>query len=91
MLNVKVLTLNKRSACIHSSVRHDIHQECVASVQRVLRKERADFAIVGREELDRQHIAQVGNLLEVYPNKPFLYPVPFIFLLTLLELGLIFL
>lgn len=46
---------------LHSSLRHDIHQECVASVQRVLRKEKADFALVGREELDRQHIAQVGT------------------------------
>ena len=39
--------------------RHDIHRECVASVVRVLTKQKADYAVVGREELDRQHISQV--------------------------------
>ncbi|CAM9667604.1 unnamed protein product [Ascophyllum nodosum] len=45
--------------------RHNVHKECVASVQRVLTKQKANFAVVGREELDRQHIAQVDLVISV--------------------------
>ena len=47
---------------VSSFNRHNVHKECVASVQRVLTKQKANFAVVGREELDRQHIAQVGTV-----------------------------
>lgn len=41
------------------ALRHDIHRECVASVERVLGKQKADYTLVGREELGRQHISRV--------------------------------
>ncbi|CAM9849012.1 unnamed protein product, partial [Hapterophycus canaliculatus] len=45
--------------------RHDSHRECVASVERVLNKQKAEYALVGREELDRQHISQVDLVISV--------------------------
>ncbi|CAM9886509.1 unnamed protein product [Pylaiella littoralis] len=45
--------------------RHDIHRECVSSVERVLAKQKAEYAVVGREELDRQHISQVDLVISV--------------------------
>lgn len=41
------------------SISHDIHRECVASVERVLTRHKSEYALVGREELDRQHISKV--------------------------------
>lgn len=45
--------------------RHNIHQECVATVKHVLSKHKADFTIVGREELHRQHISKVDLVISV--------------------------
>lgn len=42
-----------------ASISHDIHRECVASVKRVLTRHKSEYALVGREELDRQHISKV--------------------------------
>lgn len=42
-----------------ASISHDIHRECVASVERVLTRHKSEYALVGREELDRQHISKV--------------------------------
>ncbi|CAM9787192.1 unnamed protein product [Ectocarpus fasciculatus] len=45
--------------------RHDIHRECVASVERVLTRHKSEYALVGREELDRQHISKVDLVISV--------------------------
>eukprot|EP00903_Cladosiphon_okamuranus_P020843 g19143.t1 len=45
--------------------RHDIHRECVASVQRVLGRQKAEYTLVGREELGRQHISRVDLVISV--------------------------
>ena len=45
--------------------RFEIHQKCVEGVKKLLAAHGIDYTLVGREELDRQHIARADLVISV--------------------------
>jgi len=45
--------------------RHQVHKECVQDLSDLLRRMDVDFSMVGREELDRQHLKNVDLVVAV--------------------------
>ncbi len=45
--------------------RHQVHKECVQDLSDLLRRMDVDFSMVGREELDRQHLKNADLVVAV--------------------------
>ena len=45
--------------------RYDIHTRCVDGVKAILDSHGVEYTVVGREELDRQHIARADLVIAV--------------------------
>jgi hypothetical protein len=45
--------------------RYMVHRECVAAVQTILESHNVRYCVVGREELDRQHISNADLVVAV--------------------------
>lgn len=45
--------------------RHQVHRECVQDLSDLLRRMDVDFRMIGREELDRQHLKNADLVVAV--------------------------